>query len=437
MNTLVIFGATGDLTQRKLLPALWNGFHHQRIANTKIIGVGRREWNDEKFRKLAKEWCNANESEKWGKFEENLCYHKMDFNNAKAYETLSQEVKESANIVYFLATPPEAFPIIARHASEVKKSATIRLVVEKPFGRDLKTAEKLNKQVKKYFGDEVYRIDHYLGKNIIRNILTLRFSNEVFKSVWNKKHVERVEISHAETIGVESRAAYYDSTGALRDMLQSHLLQMLALIAMEKPRDSTSLSVYKKKKELLKSLVVPDKGEILLGQYEGYKHDVGKKSDTETFVALKLNLKHPQWRGVPFYLVHGKKLDQRLAKITIKFKKPGFTNEEVPDKLCITVEPQEDISFTFNIRGADLKMKQFKMSYCESCEAPNTPQAYEKLLIDVFNGDKTLFTSWDEIRATWKFTDKIIETMKNEPRYTYTPGSKGPKEAIEKGLIPA
>lgn len=432
---MIIFGATGDLTQRKLLPALWNGFRHQRITNTKIIGVGRKEWNNDIFKKLAKEWCGKSQSEKWAEFEKNLCYHKMDFNDDRGYTSLASEVAQCTNVVYFLATPPDAFPVIAKHVSKIKTSGSSRLVVEKPFGKNLKTAEKLNQQVKKYFNDEVYRIDHYLGKNIIRNILTLRFSNEVFKAVWNKKHIDHVEISHTESIGVEKRANYYDETGAVRDMLQSHLLQMLALIAMEKPHGTDSLSVYKKKKEILKSLIAPNKEDIALGQYEGYTTDIAKHSNTETFVALKLNLKHPQWKGVPFYLIHGKRLEKRLTRIVIKFKQPGFASDEVADTLSIIIEPEERITFSFNIRDHELKTKQFKMDYCESCEAPNTPQAYEKLLIDVFNGDKTLFTSWDEIRQTWKFTDKILEMMKSEPRYKYTAESKGPKEAVEKGLV--
>lgn len=436
MNCLVIFGATGDLTSRKLLPALWNGFLTGRIKPMKIIGVARREWDNEVFKKVALEACKP-KSEKWKEFEENIFYHKADFMQDSSYPSLKESLENYDDILYFLATPPEAFPIIARNISGVKNNGFRRLMVEKPFGKDLKTAEKLNGEVKKYFGNEVYRIDHYLGKGLVRNILTLRFSNEVFKAVWNNKHISHVEIIHSETLGVETRSAYYDSTGIVKDMLQSHLLQMLALIAMEKPRDSKSSSVLMKKAEIIEKLKPPNASDVIMGQYEGYEKDVGHPSNTETFVALKLFLKQANWNNVPFYLLAGKKRDGNYAKIVVVFKKANFEEDETPNKLTITIQPEEHITFRFNLRHhEDSSIRPFEMDYCESCEfGMSTPQAYEKLVIDALNGDKSLFASWAEIMASWKFADKLLKIVKKAPRHKYAQGSKGPALALEKELI--
>ncbi len=437
---MVLFGATGDLAKKKLLPALWKGFLTGRIPLVHLFGVARRKLSDETFRKIARDACkpSAENEEMWRVFEQKLFYYPADFTDESSYAGLKEIVSKYNNLLFILATQPEMFPVIAKNFADVKNPGYKRLLVEKPFGRDLATAEKLNRETKKYFGDDVYRIDHYLGKGIIRNLLTLRFSNEVFKAVWNNKHIERVEIIHSETIGIEERAEYYDSIGAIRDMLQSHLLQMLSVIAMNEPKDAGSARVFVKKAQMLESLALPRKENVVLGQYEGYEKDVGHSSRTESFVALQLFLKQRNWRGVPFYLVTGKKLDKAFAKIVVVFKKPGFAQDEKPNTLEITIQPEEKIIFTFNIRDQiNSTLKPFRMEYCDSCEfGVSTPEAYEKLIADALRGDKSLFASWREIRASWKFSDKLVHALKHAHVHPYAPGSRGPQAALEKGLNP-
>ncbi len=437
-NALVIIGVTGDLSTKKLFPAIWHGHQTGRFEKVKVVGVGRRDWSPEDFNKFAENSCQPQDptSSTWKKFCSGLTYVKSDFIN-EDLSPLSKVLQDCKGIIYFLATPPEAFPILAEKLSKIKVKGFKRLVVEKPFGKDLHTAEKLNTQTKIYFKDQVYRIDHYLGKGMVRNLQTLRYSNEVFRNIWNKDNIESVNIIQSEKTGVETRTEYYDQTGAIRDMIQSHLLQLLALVAMNET-SNTKNSFLLKSQTLLK-LKKPDSSDVVIGQYASYEKDVGHSSTTESFASIRAFLNIPEWKDVPFYLQTGKKLDENFAKIVIKFKKTKFNPLAPANSLEIMLSPEERVKFTFNLHDHDLNtLKPFSMEYCMSCEfRPNTPTAYEKLILDALNGDKSLYASWAEIRASWKYADKLLEASKANKLFIYQNGSKGPLEQVEKLHIEA
>jgi glucose-6-phosphate 1-dehydrogenase len=432
-NAIVIVGVTGDLSTKKLLPGLWHGFVTGRFKTLKIIGVGRRPWSKQDFVEFAHGACKPHESmsDEWETFTKNLHYLEADFENQEL-ENLTPMLDGCTGVVYFLATHPEAFPMLAEKLSKVKAKGFHRIIVEKPFGKNLNTADRLNKQTKQYFGDNVYRIDHYLGKGIVRNILTLRFANSVFEHVWNNSHIQSVRIEQSETSGIGTRKEYYDSTGAIRDMLQSHLLQLLALVAMREPEGKKTVAA--RKAEVFSHLKPPRPSDVVVGQYATYQSDVGRPSQTESFAAVKAFVNLPEWKGVPFYLSTGKKLSNSEAMVTITFNPTKFANEANPDTLQIMINPEERVKFTFNLHNHDLgKIQPFSMEYCASCEFnPNTPTAYEKLISDAFDGDKSLYTSWAEIRAAWKYADKISAAAANGKLHVYEDGSKGPVEPVEK-----
>lgn len=431
-NAIVIIGVTGDLSTKKLFPAMWHGYQTGRFEGITILGVGRRDWSTQDFNQFAKNSCKPQDenSSLWKKFCSNLKYFKSDFFNDDLTE-LSKELSENNGVLYFLATPPEAFPVLAEKLSKIKSKGFKRLVVEKPFGKDLPTADKLNKETKLYFKDQVYRIDHYLGKGMVRNIQTLRFSNEVFRNIWNKKNIESVIITHSEKTGIETRPEYYDQTGAVRDMIQSHLLQLLALVSMEESNSKNSFLL--KSKTLLK-LKNPTSQDIVVGQYSSYEKDVGHSSKTESFAAVRAYLNIADWKNVPFYLQTGKKMDENFARILIKFKKTSFNPEAPENSLEIMLSPEERVKFTFNLHDHDLNaLKTFSMEYCMSCEfRPNSPTAYEKLILDALNGDKSLYASWAEIKASWKYADKLVAASKENKLHKYVDGSKGPQEEVER-----
>ncbi len=432
MHGIVIIGVTGDLSTKKLLPALWHGFLTGRFKHVRVIGVGRRAWAHEDFLSFSKTTCKPTESlaTEWAEFEKHMHYYQADFQQDELTE-LGPLLSGCKGVVYFLATPPEAFPLLAAKLAHIPTKGFRRLIVEKPFGKDLATAEKLNQQTKHYFGDQVYRIDHYLGKGMVRNLLTLRFANSVFKHVWNAHHIQRVVIEHSESAGVKTRPEYYDSTGAIRDMMQSHLLQLLALVAMREPNGK---KVFARKAEVFTRLHPPKPSDVVVGQYASYSQDVGHASLTESFAAVRAYVDLPEWHGVPFYLSTGKKLSDSHAKITITFKTTEFSVDAPADSLEIQLQPEERVKFTFNLHNHDKgKLQPFSMDYCMSCEFnPNTPTAYEKLLSDALAGDKTLFATWAEIRAAWKYADKVSSAARKTTLHSYPDGSHGPIEEVKK-----
>ncbi|NMB23940.1 MAG: glucose-6-phosphate dehydrogenase [Firmicutes bacterium] len=472
---LVIFGATGDLTQRKLYPALMNlaaqGLLPRQFAT---VAVGRREKTDAIVRGEAKVAGNIMEGELRPKsgvtaFLRRLHYFQMDFDDAAAYQDLKaflarlDEVHGTrGNRVFFLAVAPEYFGTIAhdlhRHGMATNTGAWQRVVVEKPFGSDLASARKLNADLTDAFGEQrIYRIDHYLGKEMLQNLMVIRFANTLFEPLWNSRYIEEVQITVSETVGVETRGGYYESVGALRDMMQNHMLQLLTLIAMEPPVALDADSVRDEKVKVLRSLrplTLDDVArQTVKGQYGpgslngasvvGYRDEgrVSPDSNTDTYVAVELYIDNFRWSGVPFYLRTGKRLPVRSGEVVIRFREqPGVLyfgqkhNILGPNLLVIKIQPEEGIYLQFNARqpGTQSTITPVKMDYCQNClQGLNSPEAYERLLADCIRGDSTLFTRWDEVEYAWSFIDRISLAWDQLGREVelYPAGSWGPVSA--------
>ncbi len=428
--TIVVFGATGDLAQKKLFPAVYN---LMKTSDVSLIGVGRKQKSPEEFREAFQSsitrFSDVNN--------DSVNYHMMDYDSDESYKQLNDlmEKTNKENTIFYFAIPPDRLGKIAsKIKSNVKNSGWKRLVIEKPFGTDMKSADEINKTLARSFTeDEIFRIDHYLGKSLVDNILTLRFGNDVFEPLWNRQYIDHVQITVSEKTGIENRGAYYDSVGAMKDMVQSHLLQILSLIAMEMP---ASLEANDIKDEKVKVLRLLDCHKVILGQYDkgeidglpvqSYRseNNVSPKSDTETFSAIKLGIKNRRWRNVPFYLRTGKRLKEDYAKIFIQFKHFSdlFSNE--PNSITINIQPKESIALGFNFKGD--RLQPAKMEFVSE----NYKEAYERLLKDVVKNDHALSTRWDEIKHSWRFIDLITATaVRNFPNYES--GNIGPKEADE------
>lgn len=460
--TLVIFGGTGDLAHRKIIPALYN------LANDKllpedfaIVAVGRRDYTHEIYR----DEVHASTSkysrfkitdEIWSKVASRLYYYQMDFTKNDGYlelESYLQEISNHHNTddnrIYYLAVAPEYFGVISNNLSkkgmkEIKGSWP-RIVIEKPFGRDLDSAVNLNNEIVAAFGENnVYRIDHYLGKEMLQNIMVIRFANAMFEPLWNKEHIKQVQITAFETEGVGSRGNYYETSGAIRDMAQSHLLQLLSLIAMEKPNDLNPETIRDEKVKILKSLRQYQDEDVdkmvVRGQYETYRQEknVKENSQTETYVAFKTLIDSPRWEGVPFFIRTGKKMATKSTEIIIEFNEPENSLYGVSHMnsnfLVIKVQPQEGIYVQFNAKkpGTAQEIVPVKMDFCQNCQIGiNSPEAYERLIYDVIRGDATLFARWDEVYYSWVFIDKIIQRWQTQsPIFpNYQDGKWGPKQA--------
>ncbi|MDF2698891.1 MAG: glucose-6-phosphate 1-dehydrogenase [Haloplasmataceae bacterium] len=454
--TLVIFGGTGDLTHRKLIPALYNLEHDSNLSeNFAVVTIGRRDYTDQEYREELKQSTKSfsrfslNEST-WEKLQNRLYYKKLDFTNKDNYCELNNYLltidnlhQTGSNRIYYLAVAPEYFAnIVDSLRSDCMKvpHAFERVVIEKPFGRDLESATFLNNKIVNAFTEaNTYRIDHYLGKEMLQNIMVIRFANIFFEPLWNNKYIEQVQISSNETIGVETRGEYYEKSGAIRDMLQSHMFQLLSLITMEKPNDLSPTSIRDEKVKVLKELKNKN---VVRGQYEGYRQEkrVADDSNTETFVALKVEVDNQRWKGVPFYIRTGKKMPKKSTEIVIKFNKSDnllYDSTHLSDNLLvIKVQPMEGVFFQFNAKkpGTQHKIIPVQMDFCQNCQVGiNSPEAYERLLFDVMRGDQTLFARWDEVEYSWKFVDHIIEKwIKEEPHFpNYKTGTWGPIEADE------
>lgn len=476
---MVIFGATGDLTQRKLLPALYNLWHEGLLPESfAVVAVGRREKTSEEFReeayKSVRKFARFEPQEdKWQGLKSRIYYSKVEFFDEKAYRNLSfylsemdELYKTQGNRIYYLATAPEFFEVIADNlkANEMAQNtgAWQRLVIEKPFGRSLATARYLNSKITDVFSERnIYRIDHYLGKEMVQSISGIRFANTLFEPVWNSRYIDNIQISSSETIGVESRGAYYDKAGALGDMVQNHMLQILALVAMEPPAELSPESIRDEKVKLLKSVVAYENERVIenivFGQYgaasgkdavvKAYRQEnmVAADSSTETFFAMKLMVENERWRGMPFYIRTGKRLASKSTEIVIQFKPganalfPNASGELEPNLLVIRVQPREEIFLQINTKkpGIQGKISSVRMNFCQNCEDCEayacSPEAYEKLIFDVMQGDSTLFTRWDEVEQSWKLIDNIASvknTMKLEVP-DYLPGTWGPYGSAE------
>jgi glucose-6-phosphate 1-dehydrogenase len=478
-NTLVIFGATGDLTHRKLIPALYNlALEGLLPGGFSVVGFARRPKDHYRFRSDLREAVAEHsrtqpiQAPAWDGFASRLYYCPSEFEEPKGYQRLAEILREiesktgSRNRLYYLATPPGSYAEIARRLGEASLAHSdggwTRIIVEKPFGRDLESAVELNGTLHGVFDEEqIYRIDHYLGKETVQNILVFRFANGIFEPIWNRRYVDHVQITVAESIGIEGRSAYYEKAGVVRDIIQNHAMQLLALAAMEPPATFEPNAVRDEKVKVLRAVrpVQPKEARAFTvrGQYQsgvisgqsviGYREEKGvaARSATETYLALKLFVDNWRWAGVPFYLRAGKRLPKRVTEIAIVFRQPPLAlfptsdgSRIEPNVLSITIQPDEGISLRFGSKvpepQADLRIRPVKMDFRYGTSFGfGAPDAYERLLLDAMMGDATLFTRHDEVEAAWAFVTPIIEGWARlRPRFpNYEVGTWGPDEADE------
>jgi glucose-6-phosphate 1-dehydrogenase len=480
---VIIFGASGDLTQRKLIPALYTLYAEGRLGEQfAVVGVARSELGAGKskggaegFRQHLREMALKNAriddraGAKWNAFAEHLHYCQGEYDAAETYQRLAELLTELdtrfdtvGNRLFYLSTPPQLYPGIVEQLGKAglqKSRGFARIIVEKPFGRDLDSAQDLNRRVHKVFDEgQVYRIDHYLGKETAQNVMVLRFANQIFENLWNNRYIDHVQITSAETLGVEARGPYYEKAGALRDMVQSHLLQLVCLTAMEPPTSLTADAVRDEKAKVIRSLrrLSPEDvaGDIVRGQYAAgsiagkevpaYRAEdrVDPKSMTETFVALKLHVDNWRWHGVPFYIRVGKRLAKSGAEIAVQFKEaPGvlFNTAETPlgpNQLVIRIQPDEGVSLRLQCKvpGNPLRIEPVKMDFHYGASfGRQSPEAYERLILDAMSGDATLFARRDEVQEAWRFVDAIEGAWHSADTtsglFEYASGTWGPKEA--------
>ncbi len=475
-SIFVIFGGTGDLTKRKLIPAIFSLMHENKLPeNFTIVSIGRQEKTNEQYREemheSAKKFCRFSLNDKlWEDFSKRIFYKNFDFTtDNKGYKDLDSflegvETKYSTGgrRLYYLAVAPEFFEEIIKNLKNnnmvCKSTGWQRIMIEKPFGSSLKTARILNHNISKLIPEgDIFRIDHYLGKEMIQNILAIRFGNSLFEPLWNANYIDNIQITSNELLGVENRGAYYENAGILKDMLQNHLLQMLTMIAMEPPVDLDPESIRDEKVKVLRSLrpftVESVKEDIVRGQYGegdvdgvkvlGYRQEerVSKKSNTDTFIALKTYIDNFRFGGVPIYIRAGKRMDTKSTEIVIQFKKlAGINyykefNQIGHNLLVLKIQPQEGFFFQINAKkpGNDFKMEKVELDYCQSCKYVNdSPEAYERLLLEAIRNNSSLFTRWDELEHSWKFIESIEKGFENNiSNYpNYAAGTSGPEGAL-------
>ena len=463
-TSIVIFGASGDLTRRKLIPALYNLLRKERLpVDTQIVGLARSELSHEEFRNSMKEALlefvpDHFDEELWQRFAPLLTYVAGDLTRLEAFHKLDAYLKENeapgANRLYYLSVSPKFYDCTASNLDTAEMSRASgcwrRIIVEKPFGTDLDSAKELNRSLQSVFDeDQIYRIDHYLGKETAQNLMFFRFANTMFEPIWNRNYVDHVQLTVAETVDVGHRAEFYDSTGILRDMFQNHILQLLTLVAMEPPASFHADPVRDEKYKVLRSIRPMEAAYIaentVLGQYEGYLQTEGIKKDsrTPTYAALKLHIDNWRWQGVPFYLRSGKALREKVSEIVITFKRPPHMMFPLPpgtlikrNYLAIGIQPDEGIHTRFEAKVpdtiADMKSVDMEFHYTEGFKDLVLPEAYERLLLDALQGDASLFTRSDGIEKSWELMDSIIKVWENPngpALSTYESGTWGPAEA--------
>jgi glucose-6-phosphate 1-dehydrogenase len=463
-NSIVIFGASGDLTSRKLIPALYSLNHKNRLPpGTRIVGFARTKFSNEEWRaklkettaKFAKEiWDEA----EWAEFSKTIFYHPGDIGQAGDFQALAKllgelEQNRQGTRMYYLATAPQFYEQAVTQLGAAgladEKGGPRRVVIEKPFGIDLASAIHLNEVVHKVFTEkQVYRIDHYLGKETVQNLMVLRFANTIFEPVWNRNYIDHVQITVAEEVTVGRRGGYYDHSGVLRDMFQNHILQLLTVTAMEAPVKYQADAVRDEKVKVLQAISPMDDAEIIAttvrGRYRGYlqEPDVAPDSETPTFAAIKLEVQNWRWQGVPFYLRSGKAMSCRTTQIVIQFREPptmlfkgGPRGMREANKLIIQVQPAEGIQLHFQTKVPDagMKLRLTDLDFSFQREFHGVmPEAYERLLLDALTGDASLFARADEVEAAWSIIDPILTTWAktHEPTiHEYEGGLWGPEEA--------
>jgi glucose-6-phosphate 1-dehydrogenase len=453
-TTLVIFGASGDLARRKLLPGLFHLFHEGMLPEGfAVIGYSRTQMTDEQFRERAKEsvdkYCRCElEAGEWERFAERLSYVSGEFEKERDFEHLAEKLKETEaefgtrNRLFYCSTPPEAYPEIVRRIGEEGLQERARIIIEKPFGENLETARKLNEIVQTVFDEsQVFRIDHYLGKETVQNILVFRFANALFEPVWNRSYVDHVQLTVAEEIGIEGRGRFYERVGALRDMVQTHLLQVLTFLAMEPPPSFEPDRVRDEKVKVLRSIPPISPEQVVRGQYTGYRDEesVPPDSEVETFVALRLEIDNWRWAGVPFFLRTGKRLADRRGQAVIVFKEiPHMIFRQLgmedlePNRLTIRIQPDEGVSLWFTVQkpGAKIELDHASLDFRYGTAFDTAlVEAYEILLLEAMRGDHMLFTRQDGVERAWEILQPILDTPPKTVEYK--PGSWGPDEADE------
>jgi len=466
--SLVIFGASGDLTHRKLIPALYSLEYRGLLPeNFAVVGVARTESSTEAWREKMREAVtefgrDPMDKDVWERLASGMHYVTTDFSSEggesdvmKLLTRLDKERGTKGNRVYYLAVPPTAIrTVVDKLGERPRPKGWVRLIVEKPFGHDCASAKAMNEDIVTHFAEnEIFRIDHYLGKETVQNVLAFRFANGIFEPIWNRRYIDNVQITVAESIGIEDRASFYESAGAVRDVVQNHLLQLLAITAMEPPADFEADAVRNEKVKVVRAIAPPDPAYVVRGQYgpgeidgkkvPGYREEPGvaAESGTETYVALKVFVDNWRWAGTPFYLRTGKHLSSRSTTIVALFRPaphPPFleiAGEGLrPNVLVIHIQPNEGISIRIGAKvpgqGMTIQPVHLDFQYDQAFHV-QLPEAYEKLILDAMLGDATLFTRIDEVEAQWSFVDSIVAQWQNaKPDFpNYAAGSKGPKSA--------
>ena len=461
--SIVIFGASGDLTQRKLIPALFNLYLKNRLPEIRVIGTSRTKFSHEEFRKrlldgLKRFSPGSYNQESWENFSKNIYYQKGNLTESSDYreiaELLSSLEETPTNRIYYLAISPEFYRQTITNLGvsglaaqgEAPDSPWRHIIIEKPYGRDLATARELNQQVHQVFSeDQVYRIDHYLGKETAQNMLFFRFANTIFEPVWDRRYIDNVQITVAESVDVGHRAGYYDKAGIMRDMFQNHLFQLLSLVAMEAPASFNADAIRNERVKLLRAIRPLRREDSVASQYKGYcsEKGVAEFSRTPTFAALKLYVDNWRWKDVPFYLRSGKSLKRKATEITIEFQRPphlmfGLSNPEeiTPNILSICIQPDEGIHLKFQAKepGSEQNTLPVDMEfhYQRFLDGAQLPGAYERLLSEAIAGDPSLFTRADGIETAWAIIDPLIRSWEDHETgdlSVYEPGSWGPPEA--------
>jgi glucose-6-phosphate 1-dehydrogenase len=472
-SSLVIFGVTGDLSRKKLMPAVYDLANRGLLPpGFALVGFARREWENQDFAQVVhdsvREFSRTPFSEEvWQQLAEGIRFVQGDFDDDEAFDRLKQTIEEldtkrgtNGNHAFYLSIPPKAFPLVCRQLSrsglaDPKPDEFRRVVIEKPFGHDLKSARELNEVVEAVFpADSIFRIDHYLGKETVQNILALRFANQLFEPLWNSNYIDHVQITMAEDIGVGGRAGYYDGIGAARDVIQNHLLQLLALTAMEEPVSFDAADLRNEKEKVLQAVSLPQdlSKHTARGQYAGGwqggeevlgfldEEGMNPKSVTETYAAMRLDINTRRWAGVPFYLRAGKRLGRRVTEIAVVFKRApqqlfaaDQTSELGQNALVIRVQPDEGVTIRFGskVPGVGMQVRDVTMDFGYGhAFTEASPEAYERLILDVLLGDPPLFPRHEEVELSWKILDPIEEfwAKQGQPEQ-YRPGTWGPSSA--------